>query len=328
MHYPTDIGLLYDAVRKVIQLTAQLSESHGLSEWRQHGYNVKQVKKQLRIVQKKKHISGRTQVQKAEIETAMKSAHQELLVLSQLFLTKAKVTCDVLKQAQPLNTSDLAFIDNIGIFSAHADRQISQIKRRVLQGETIPHDEKVLSVFELHTEWISKGKVGVPVELGLRVCVLEDQHQFILHHRVMEKETDNQVAVPMVKAAKKAFPTLKSCSFDKGFHSPNNQERLKEELEVVALKRKGKLSQKAKEIESTPAFKTAQKKHSAVESAINALEVHGLDKCPDHGIEGFKRYVGLAVLSRNIHRLGVIVCQKEQAKLTRKWRHALFKLAA
>lgn len=67
---------------------------------------------------------------------------------------------------------------------------------------------------------------------------------------------------------------------------------------------------------------------SRLESAINALEVHGLDKCPDHGIEGFKRYVGLAVLSRNIHWLGVIVCQKEQAKLTRKRRHALFKLAA
>jgi len=41
--------------------------------------------------------------------------------------------------------------------------------------------------------------------------------------------------------------------------------------------------------------------HSAVESAINALEQHGLDQCPDHGITGFKRYVALAVLARNIH---------------------------
>ncbi|MBN6743331.1 ISNCY family transposase, partial [Acidithiobacillus sp. MC6.1] len=42
-----------------------------------------------------------------------------------------------------------------------------------------------------------------------------------------------------------------------------------------------------------------------------ALEQHGLDICPDHGISGFKRYVALAVLSRNIHRLGAILMTQE-----------------
>jgi hypothetical protein len=41
-----------------------------------------------------------------------------------------------------------------------------------------------------------------------------------------------------------------------------------------------------------------RRQHSAVESAINALEVHGLDRCPDHGIKGFERYVALAVLAK------------------------------
>ena len=49
---------------------------------------------------------------------------------------------------------------------------------------------KIFSLFEPQTEWISKGKAGVPVELGLRVCILADQHPFILHHHVMEKQTD------------------------------------------------------------------------------------------------------------------------------------------
>ena len=74
------------------------------------------------------------------------------------------------------------------VYIAHAERQIDQIRRRVIYGETIPHEEKVFSIFEPHTEWIGKGKAGVPVELGLRVCVLEDQHRFILHHQVMEKK--------------------------------------------------------------------------------------------------------------------------------------------
>jgi len=48
--------------------------------------------------------------------------------------------------------------------------------------------------------------------------------------------------------------------------------------------------------------------HSAVESAINALKSHGLDQRPDHSIDGFKRYVAFAVLSRNVqHFLGVIL---------------------
>ena len=68
----------------------------------------------------------------------------------------------------------------------------------VLAGETIPHEEKVFSVFEEHTEWISKGKAGVPVELGLRVCVLEDQHGFILHHRVMEAMRRGGLALPQM----------------------------------------------------------------------------------------------------------------------------------
>jgi len=85
-----------------------------------------------------------------------------------------------------------------------------------------PHKEKVFSIFEEHTEWVSKGKAGVPVELGVRVCVLEDQHQFILQHRVMWQETDDKIAVAMIDDAQQRFPEINQCSFDKGFHSKGN----------------------------------------------------------------------------------------------------------
>ena len=101
---------------------------------------------------------------------------------------------------------------------------------------------------------------------------------------------------------------------------------------MVVLPRKGKLSQQAHALEHSPAFIKARHQHSAIESAINALEVHGLDKCPDHGIRGFKRYVALAVVTRNIHRIGAILWQREQArrKSKRKYcdRDILYKLAA
>ena len=77
------------------------------------------------------------------------------------------------------------------------------------------------------------------------------------------------------------------------------------------LPRKGRLSKAARAIEEAEAFRAARRAHAAVESAINALEVHGLDRCPDHGLEGFKRYVALAMVGRNIQILGAILRKQE-----------------
>jgi hypothetical protein len=98
----------------------------------------------------------------------------------------------------------------------------------------------------------------------------------------MENQTDDQIAVEMVVEAKRKFAILSSCSFDRGFHSPKNQEDLQQLLDHVVLPRKGKLSLKAKAIEHSEDFIKSRCKHSAVESAINALENHALDRCPDH----------------------------------------------
>ncbi len=228
---------------------------------------------------------------------------------------KAKTTLTLSTLSSPMTVLTILEIEK---FIVHAERQIDQIERRVIRGEKIPHAEKVFSLFEEHTEWVNKGKMGVPVELGLRTCVLEDQHGFILHHRVMEKETDDQVAVCMVSEAQARFPNLKVCSFDKGFHSPANQQHLREKLELVVLPKKGRLNQQEKEHQGAVDFQAARRQHSAVESAINALEVHGLDKCPDHGIKGFKRYVSLAVLARNIQKLGAELRNEERAREKRK----------
>ncbi len=318
VHFPTDVSLLYDAMRRVITLLAQECARCEMSDWRQSGHNVRSLKRLLRTVQNKKRSKAQSDEKKAKNEAAIIEAHQELLQLAGHYLAKAKQTLATLEAARKADTPAVPKQVEIKQFMRHAERQIEQIERRVLAGEIIPHAEKVFSIFEPHTDWISKGKVGVPVELGLKVCILEDQHQFILHHQVMEKQTDDQVAVSMVAAAKKRFAQLNACSFDKGFHSPANQTDLKKYLAEITLPRKGKLSQEAKEVEKSASFVKARHAHSAVESAINALDVHGLDKCPDHGIEGFKRYVALAIVARNIHRIGAILWQQEQEKTLRK----------
>ena len=183
----------------------------------------------------------------------------------------------------------------------------------MILGESIPHEEKFFSIFEPYTEWISKGKAGVPQELGLKVCLIEDQHQFIIHHKVMRSQTDEQVAQEMVKAAKEKHPSFAGCSFDKGFHSPDNRKKLPEIIDKMILPKKGKLTALEALTENSEEFIRARYQHAAVESAISALENHGLDRCLDNGLDGFERYVALAVLARNLQTLGNII-QKKQIK--------------
>ena len=301
VHYPTDINLLLDAIRKIVFFTAGLCENLGISQWRQYRHVFKKIKKHFNLVRKLKRSSSKDAGKKARREELIVDAHHQYVALVQACVSRAQETIAILKDMGIGSVVRMAAIEH---YIAHAERQIDQIRRRVIEGETIAHHEKVFSIFETHTEWISKGKAGVPQELGLCVCVLEDQHGFVLHHQVMESQKDVDVAVAMVAEAKKKFAALAVCSFDKGFYSPAHRKQLGEILDQVVLPKKGKLSAADKQIEYNEEFIAFRHQHAAVESAINALENHGLDRCLDHGIDGFKRYVALAVLARNIQILG------------------------
>ena len=322
VHYPTDINLLYDAIRKIITLVAALCIMLDLSDWRQSKHNLKTIKRLFRKAQQLKRSTSK-KPEKTELrEIQIIEAHQEYIDKVQEFLARARTTIEKIDMnSLPLDIKLLQIsvkIMEIQGYMQHVERQIDQTSRRVVEGEKIPHAEKVFSIFQDHTEWISKGKAGVPVELCLKVCVLEDQHGFILQHKVMQKQTDDQVAVFMVEQTLEIFPELNSCSFDRGFHSPDNQNNLRELLDTVVLPKKGRLSKDDKEREYSEDFINKRHQHSAIESAINALEVHGLDMCPDHGIYGFERYVSMAVLARNIQQLGVKLRQIELKKQRKK----------
>jgi hypothetical protein len=314
VHYPTDITLLWDAMRKLSIGCGRLRRVYGWPGWGKYRYNLRRLKRLLRQVQRLKHSSARDEKKQAQREQAIRRACQQYLEESRRLVTRAEET--LAQWPEDEEETERATVER---FIEHAHRQIDQIDRRVLQGETIPHGEKVFSLFEEHTEWISKGKAGVPVELGLNVCILEDQYGFILHHRVMQNERDEAVAVPMVEQTQARFPALKQCSFDANFYTPDNRQQLHTLLERSILPSKGTLSPEEEAWETSETLGGAQRKHAAVESAINALEVHGLDRCPDHGLDGFQRYVALAMVARNIQQLGAIL-QKKKIRADRRRR--------
>lgn len=312
VHYPTDINLLFDAVRKTIEECARLSRSCQLEGWRQYRFNIRQFKKQYRLIQKLRPSTSKVEQIKRAREEKRRKEYLKYVLMAQAYHLRAQRSLELLeKQVR----SPLKLLRE---YMGSAKKLMSQIIRRVHFNETIPHHEKIFSIFEPHTEWISKGKAGVPVELGLRVNLIEDQDQFILHHQVMRRQSDEKVAVEIVEESKKRFPELAVVSWDKGAHSPQNQRELKALLDLVVLPKKGKLSKADRQREDSREFKLLRRQHAAIESAINALEVHGLDRCPDHGIKGFERYVALAVLAKNIHRLGTVLREQQKERQRRK----------
>jgi hypothetical protein len=77
------------------------------------------------------------------------------------------------------------FIVGLGYYSNMPTKHIDLVERRLLKGETIPHSEKVFSLFGPHTKWIGKGKAGVIAELGQKHLIVTGQHHFMVHHKVM-----------------------------------------------------------------------------------------------------------------------------------------------
>jgi hypothetical protein len=320
VHFPTDINLLYDAIRKMITLTMRICCSVNISDWRQADHHIRKAKRFYRKAQQLKRSSSKDEAKKAQREQLIIAAHNEYIDLAQCYVDKIRQTCLCLPTADIIARLR---VEEVMAYIFHAERQIDQIRTRVVHGESIAHHQKVFSLFEQHTEWISKGKAGVAVELGLKICIVKDQYGFILHHHVMRNETDDKIAVSMIEETQRRFADFKTCSFDKGFHSPYNQKQLASLLDKVVLPRKGRLSAINKQIENSEEFRQARRKHSAVESSINALANHGLDRCPDHGLDGFKRYVALAVVARNIQILGHLLQEKEIKRLRRQEKRQL-----
>ena len=314
VHYPTDATLLWDAVRKLVTLTARLADDLGLPGWRQWAHQLKKLRKLLRTCQSVRHSTSKDEAKREAQAGRLLAAVDDYVAKAVELVVKAKGALDAVTCP---DLATMALVGEIERFVGFADHQAALVQRRCLQGEAIPHAEKLFSLFEPDTEWISKGKAGVPQELGLRVCVLQDQFGHILAHKVMVGRLDVDVAVEMVERAKAACPELRSCSFDKGFWSPENLARLEELLDLVVLPRKGRATGADKERESSLEFIKARRAHSAVESDINALGRHGLDRCYDHGLEGFKRHVAMAVTARNFQKLGDTLQRQEVEWLRR-----------
>jgi IS5 family transposase len=310
VHFPTDINLLWDAARKTIDLIVPLAETYNISGWRKYKSMRAALKNQMRVLGNISRKGGTDKQQRHQQQARVYLAQANTLS------SKANATLGELNTLA-LGPVESARLAGLTYFVEMLDKHIDLIERRVLKGETIPHEEKVFSLFEPHTQWISKGKAGCPVELGRKLLITTDQYQLILDYQIMDNPDEHPQAPATVERilAQYGAGSIKSISFDKGFSSKANKAQLQEVAGRVIMPKKGKRNTQEAAEEHQPAYIKLRHAHSTVESNINSLEHHGLDRCPDKGLHGYTRYTGLGVIAYNLHQIGNgILRQAKEAK--------------
>ena len=200
-------------------------------------------------------------------------------------------------------------------FLGHTRRQADQVYRRLVPGEKIRREEKVLSISEVCTRWFRKGKVGITAEPGVPVTVVESELQFVLNAHVRWTESDVDVATEVIARTREWYLALAQCSFGKGYHGPVNRKALGAMLELNAMPSKGRPTKAAREREGSEEFKAARRQHPAVESAIDNLEKRGLDRVRNRGEAGFERTVWISVMAANCHRIGRMLQERERKRI-------------
>ncbi len=163
---------------------------------------------------------------------------------------------------------------------------------------------------------IKRGKQPNPIEFGHKVLVIEDAAGFVVDFQVVENGVlDQDLVVPVMKKLQKKFAgKIESASFDRGFHTPENQEELAKIVTNPCLAAKGQKQGQKQHEDGTVAFRKARQNHPGVESAIGALQAgNGQKRCRDRGKRGYRRYVALGILGRNLQTLGKLLLAQDQA---------------
>ena len=243
------------------------------------------------------------------------------LAISEEVNQKVLDTIAALEKAN-LNPVQTLQLMQLGTYHDYAVKFMDQLHRRILLGETIPHEEKVFSIFEPHVELIKKGKVMPPIEFGHRILVSTERHGFIVDYKMLGPGHEGAEALPVAQRLASRFgaSSILSLSIDKGFSSAANYAELKTALpdSIIVMPKKGRRTAAETERESEPKWKKRRDQHSAVESDINSLEHHGLRRCRDKGERGFRRYAGLGVLAYNLDKIGAAIQKAETEKVAKK----------
>lgn len=316
IHRPSENTLLYDCARVIIRWSLKIS-GEKLCKWQQCESLLKKIKANSRSI----GISRRSKNSKKE--PRIKKLYRELFDKMKYLIKKTFLDSRVNKSFLNMQISaelpvNPTKYDELALIIVIANKIMDMAHRRVFLNEKIENKEKILSIFEIHTELIIRGKYPVSIEFGHKIFLHQSESKFIIDYSVMKKSaTDESMLTPSLIWIKENFKELifDTGSYDKGFNAKEENVLLKSLLKNVVIAKRGKLTVEECEREHSADFIKIRLWRAGIESLISSLaRGNGMALCPDKGLKNFEKFIGVCVLARNIQTFGAYLRQREAAK--------------
>src|SRR5437667_2450472 len=321
IHYPTDATLLWDSVRTITRLIADLHEK--LPDGVQGFTNrTRSARRRMQAIQR---MTAQQRSQQQEPK------YRELIGITEQVVTNARQVVEKAKAAVA-GAGDLiaslsidSLRNEITGYCQLAERVIGQRLRRVLQVEQVPREEKIYSIFEPHTDLIKlqilfvariqhatdgnrRGKAQKPVEFGHKVFLAESAQGLITDYQVLDGNPFDADHVPSsLDRHQQTFgnpPELYAA--DRGFFSAENVQYTEKAgvTQVSIPQRGGHKTAEQDALERSKKFKQAQRFRAGIEGRISVLfRGRGMKRCHFKGRTHFELLVGAAVLANNLMRI-------------------------
>jgi IS5 family transposase len=299
IHHPTDSSLLADSVRvlgRSLSRAKKLLVNH--TELSKEAFR-NRTRSAKRAARRIAQLSRRGREQLIPQYRRLMAATQATLRQAEAVLMELQ--SKVAEAGHPL-------IETLQRFLPRAEQVLEQTRRRVIAGETVPAAEKLVSLFEPHTDIIRRGKVNKATEFGHKIWLGEVEGGFISHYRVLAgNPADEQQWQPTLKRHRQQFGRPPwQVSADRGVHSADN-ERYATDLGVkrVILPKPGRKSETRRQHERQRWFWRGRRFHAGVEGRISVIKrKYGLGRCRNRGQVGFECWVGWGVIANNLTMMG------------------------
>jgi transposase, IS5 family len=313
LHFPTDATLLWDTVRTVTRLVDQLHEElpRGVQGF------TNRTRSARRRMQELERMSA------TQRHTQQVPKYRALLRITGQVLESARQAVKKAAKVKGVDVLGRAAIDSLRQqIAAHCDlgdKVIDQTRRRVLDGQQVPAEEKVYSIFEDHTDLIKRGKQRTPVEFGHKVFLAESAQGLITDYQILE---GNPADTTQVQASLERHQQLFQCApelyaGDRGFHSAENVEHCQQAgvSQVCIPQRGGQKTAEQETLERSRAFQQGQRFRVGIEGRISVLfRGRGMKRCRAKGRARFEVLVGAAVLANNLLRIADLLRNRKPAR--------------
>jgi IS5 family transposase len=302
IHHPTDSRLLGDGVRVLSRLLRRakrvLGEQTGLSReaFRTRTRSVRRLAQQV-------HRLARRKGEEAAEE--LKAAYTRLVEIAQQSGRQAERVWAVLAEQSAPAAQRL--VQQFSHFLPLVGQAIQQATRRVLRGEPVPATEKLLSLFEPHTQVIQRHKPGRAVEFGRKLWLDEVDGGIVSRYVILDQPGQDQpyLAGSLAGHQERFGHPPWLLAGDRGVYSVANEQLAQQAgVQRIILPATGKPSAARRQQERTGWWRRGFRFRAGIEGRISVLRRRfELDRCRDHGEVGLERWVGWGILTHNLTKI-------------------------